>query len=255
MNGLSLTCNKLSKKFRWYERHFSLKRSFAKLGRRQSKVWEWYVLKEINLTIRKGERVGIIGRNGCGKTTLLKLITGIYSPTSGQYTIYSKRMNALIELGVGFYYDLTGRENIRLNWFFNGLPRAELESCIHDIIKFSGVENFLDTPLKYYSSGMVARLGFAIASHANPDLLIIDEVLAVGDAEFQNQCYEKIDELCKNGITLMLVTHNTKDIERVCNRAIWIDNGFIKFDGPVHETIDAYEDALKKHTDEEKIFV
>ncbi len=244
MNELSIGCYDLTKKFRWYERHDSLKRSFANFWKPPQNICEWYVLKDINLQIRKGERVGIIGRNGCGKTTLLKLMTGIYSPTSGSCQIYSKRMLALIELGVGFYYDLTGRDNIRLNWVFNGLPRAELKSCFDEIVAFSGIEKFLDTPLKYYSSGMIARLGFAIASHANPDLLIVDEVLAVGDAEFQKQCYEKIDQLCQRGITLIFVSHNSQDVERVCNRAIWLDGGMVRFDGGASETITVYKKSV-----------
>lgn len=246
MIELSLECNNLSKKFRWYERHDSLKSKFANLWKPPQNVHEWYVLKDINLQIRKGERVGIIGRNGCGKTTLLKLMTGIYSPTDGNCQIYSQRMLALIELGVGFYYDLTGRENIRLNWVFNGLPRAELKHCYGDIISFAGVEKFLDTPLKYYSSGMVARLGFAIASHAHPELLIVDEVLAVGDVDFQSRCYDKIDQLCKEGVTLILVSHNPKDIEQVCQRAIWLDSGTIRFDGEANQALSAYNRILGK---------
>ena len=139
MNELSVKCENLSKKFRWYERHFSLKKSFANLGKQVENVWEWYVLKDINLSIRKRERVGIIGRNGCSKTTLLKMLTGIYHPTSGNFTIYSRRMLALIELGVGFYPDLTGIENIKLNWLFNGLPKAELKHHLDDIIEFSAI--------------------------------------------------------------------------------------------------------------------
>jgi ABC-2 type transport system ATP-binding protein len=240
MEELVVSCNNLSKKFRWYERHFSLKRSFANLWKSPEKIWEWYVLKDINFSVREGERVGIIGRNGCGKTTLLKIITGIYRQSSGNYIINSKRRLALIELGVGFYPDLTGKENIRLNWVFNGLPRAELSQCFDDIVEFAGNEKFLETPLKYYSSGMVARLGFAIASHANPDLLIVDEVLAVGDAEFQNKCYNKIDQLCSNGVTLILVSHNVRDIEQICERAIWIDKGVIQYDGYVEDAVYAY---------------
>jgi ABC-2 type transport system ATP-binding protein len=152
-------------------------------------------------------------------------------------------MLALIELGVGFYPDLTGIENIKLNWLFNGLPKAELKHHLDDIIEFSGVRKFLDTPLKYYSSGMVARLGFAIASQAEPDLLIVDEVLAVGDMEFQQRCYERIDQLCQEGVTLILVSHNTRDIEQICDRAVWIDEGIIKYDGAVQETIKHYTNA------------
>lgn len=243
MADLSVECHLLSKKFRWYERHDTLKNTFANF-QKQKKVWEWYVLSKIDLQIFRGERVGIVGRNGCGKSTLLKLITGIYHPTSGAIRVNSRRMLALIELGVGFYPDLTGRENIRLNWVFNGLPIRELKQRFDEIVEFSGVGNFLETPLKYYSSGMVARLGFAIASHAQPDLLIVDEVLAVGDAEFQMRCYEKIDQLCRDGVTLILVSHNPKDIERVCERAVWLEGGAIRCDGSVYETLSAYNSMV-----------
>jgi ABC-type polysaccharide/polyol phosphate transport system ATPase subunit len=243
MVDLTVQCRHLTKKFHWYQRHDSLKTTFANLLLKKE-VWEWYVLKNINLQIFKGERVGIIGRNGCGKSTLLKLFTGIYKPTSGFIKIYSRRMLALIELGVGFYHDLTGRENIRLNWVFNGLPNNELKHRFDEIVEFAGIEKFLDTPLKYYSSGMVTRLGFAIASHADPDLLIVDEVLAVGDLQFQMRCYEKIDQLCQNGATLILVSHNPNDIERVCERAIWLDGGTICNDGPTSQILSSYDKAL-----------
>jgi ABC-2 type transport system ATP-binding protein len=244
MADLTIECKQLSKKFRWYHRHDSLKSTFANLRHRHKEVLEWYVFENIDMEVCKGERVGIIGRNGCGKTTLLKLITGIYKPTSGSTKIYSNRMLALIELGAGFYPDLTGRENIKLNWVFNGLPKKELTACLDSIVDFAGIEDFLDTPLKFYSSGMAARLGFAIAIHARPDLLIVDEILTVGDAEFQQRCYAKIDEICQNGVTLILVSHNTSDIKRVCKRAIWLDRGAVRYDGGVNQTINTYNNAL-----------
>ncbi len=240
MKNLSVEIFNLNKKFRWYERSHSLKEGFAQIFKSPKQKWEWDVLKNINLEIEHGEKVAIIGRNGCGKSTLLKIISGIHHPTSGRVRIYSQRLLALIELGVGFYPDLTGRENIFLNWTFNGLPKSELKKKFDSIIEFSGVKDFLDTPLKYFSSGMTTRLGFSIAIHAEPDLLIVDEVLAVGDAEFQAQCYEKIDEVCKTGTTLILVSHNFSDIERVAERAVWIDKGEIAFDGFVKPAINEY---------------
>jgi len=241
-----VTCRNISKKFRWYERSDSLKTSFVKAFDKSKKIWEWYVLKDLNLSINKGERVGLIGRNGCGKSTLLKLISGIYTPTSGEIINDSIRMLALIELGVGFYKDLTGRENIQLNWVFNGLPKSELKNKFDEIVEFSGVEDFLSTPLKYYSSGMISRLGFSIAIHANPDLLIVDEVLAVGDTEFQKKCYDKIENVCKTGKTLILVSHNLNDISRVCERTIWLNDGLIQFDGSTRDAINAYLKSLDK---------
>ncbi len=244
MPDLIVECRKLSKKFRWYERHDMLKSTIANSWKSDKEVWEWYVLNQINLEIRRGERVGIIGRNGCGKTTLLKLLTGIYTPTSGTVRIFSKRKLALIELGVGFYPELTGRENIKLNWVFNGLARSELKDRFDEIIDFAGVEKFLDTPLKYYSSGMTARLGFSIVAHARPELLIVDEILAVGDMEFQERCYNKIEQLCKGGVTLIIVSHNPADMERFCDRAVWIEEGDFRYDGEVSEALRLYKEMV-----------
>lgn len=244
MERYIIECSGISKNYRWFERGNSLKESFTRFFKSPAEKWEWTVLKEIGLKVHRGERIGIIGKNGCGKSTLLKIIAGIHPPSSGKVTLNTKRLLALIELGAGFYPDLTGRENITLNWVFNGLPKSELKECFQTIVEFSGVSRFLDTPLKYYSSGMSARLGFAIAVHARPELLIIDEALAVGDSEFQNKCYEKIEQLCASGTTLMLVTHNMNDIEKVCSRGIWLDNGRIGFDGEVKDAVGCYMESL-----------
>ncbi|MCX6151704.1 MAG: ABC transporter ATP-binding protein [Ignavibacteriales bacterium] len=240
MNNLALEISGLTKRFRWYERSRSLKESFTRILKPPKEKWEWDVLKNISINIEKGEKVGIIGKNGSGKSTLLKIITGIHLPSAGKINVHSERMLALIELGIGFYSDLTGRENISLNWVFNGLPKSLLKERFDEIVEFSGVKEFLDTPLKYYSSGMITRLGFSVAIHANPDLLIVDEVLAVGDIEFQQQCYAKIKEVCDSGTTLILVSHNMSDIVKVCDRAIWLDKGEIVNDGPAKETIKSY---------------
>jgi len=250
MKNLAVEIFNLNKKFRWYERSQSLKEGFAQILKAPKQKWEWDVLKNINLEIEQGEKVAIIGRNGCGKTTLLKIIAGIHQPTSGKVNIYSQRLLALIELGVGFYPDLTGRENISLNWAFNGLPKSELKKKFDSIVEFSGVNDFLDTPLKYFSSGMTTRLGFSVAIHAEPDLLIVDEVLSVGDAEFQKQCYEKIDEVCNSGTTLILVSHNITDIERVAERAIWINNGEVALDGLAKSAIRQYLKHYNMNYDE-----
>jgi len=244
MAEYKIECNNVGKKFRWYERSISVKESFARLFKKPVEKWEWYVLKDIDLKIKAGERVGLIGRNGSGKTTLLKLFSNIYTPNSGSVKINSKRRLALIELGVGFYPDLTGRENIKLNWVFNGLPKKELKEKFDNIVEFADVEKFIDTPLKYYSSGMTARLGFSIAVNADPDLLIIDEILAVGDAEFQKKCYDEIDKLCKKGITLIFVSHNEADVLRVCDRVIWLEEGTIKADGAAEEILEMYNEDL-----------
>jgi ABC-type polysaccharide/polyol phosphate transport system ATPase subunit len=240
-----ITCNNISKRFRWYERNDSLKTSFVKAFDKSRKIWEWYVLKDINLKINEGEKVGIIGRNGCGKSTLLKMIAGIHPSNSGEIINRSKRMLALIELGVGFYKDLTGKENIKLNWVFNGLPKSELKKKFDSIVRFSGVEDFLNTPLKYYSSGMVSRLGFSIAIHAEPDLLIVDEILAVGDAEFQKKCHTEIERLCNKGVTLIFVSHNINEVEKICERGVWLNDGRICYDGPVKKATALYLENLK----------
>jgi ABC-type polysaccharide/polyol phosphate transport system ATPase subunit len=236
-------CSHLTKNFRWRDRNLSLKRSFtaAFKGRRTDQDRE--VLSDLSFEMEPGERLAIIGRNGCGKTTLLRLIAGIYRPSSGLVEVHARRALALLELGVGFYPDLTGRENIRLNWVFNGLRKQELERRFDSIVEFSGVARSLETPLKFYSSGMRARLGFSIAVHADPDLLIVDEVLAVGDAEFQARCHERINGLCSGGTTLMLVSHNPADITRTCTRGIWLQNGTAAFDGPPQEALRHYAGA------------
>lgn len=245
MENYKIECNNVSKRFRWYERSLSIKEGFTRIFNKSSEKYEWYVLKDINLKIKKGERVGIVGNNGSGKTTLLKLFSGIYVPSEGEIKINSDRRLSLIELGVGFYPELTGRENIAVNWALNGLPKKELKDKIERIIKFAGVRKFIDTPLKYYSSGMAARLGFSVAINADPDLLIVDEILAVGDADFQKKCYNAIDKLCNKGVTLVFVSHNEKDVERVCDRAIWIEDGSIKADGDVEEVLGQYRDTVE----------
>jgi len=242
---VKIQCKNVSKKFRWYERNLSVKESFVRLFKKSGEKGEWYVLKNINLSINIGERVGIIGRNGSGKTTLLKLFANIYVPNEGIVEVNSKRRLALLELGVGFYPDLTGLENITLNWLFNGLSKNELKDKCDTIVNFAGIEKFINTPLKYYSSGMRARLGFSIAINADPDLLIIDEILAVGDAEFQKKCYEEIEKLSKKGITLIFISHNLNDIRHVCERGIWLDNGKIAYDGDINMAIEKYLNEVK----------
>lgn len=243
---IKIQCTNVSKKFRWYERSLSVKESFVRLVKKRSEKGEWYVLKDINLSIYNGERVGIIGRNGSGKTTLLKLFANIYVPNEGLIEVNSIRRLALLELGVGFYPDLTGRENIVLNWLFNGLSKSELKDKFNNIVNFAGLEKFINTPLKYYSSGMRARLGFSIAINAEPDLLIIDEILAVGDAEFQQKCYVEIEKLSKKGITLIFISHNLDDLKHVCNRGIWLNNGTIAYDGHIDSAVEKYLTEVQK---------
>jgi ABC-type polysaccharide/polyol phosphate transport system ATPase subunit len=233
-------CRNVSKRFHWHDRNLSLKKGLTQVFKPDHEAGTWQLFSDLSFDVARGERIGFIGRNGCGKTTLLRLIAGIYPPSSGTIEVHSQRVLALLELGVGFYPDLTGTENIRLNWVFNGLRLQELAQKFQRIVDFSGVGKFLETPLKYYSSGMKARLGFAIASHADPDLLIVDEVLAVGDSEFQAKCRTRIRELCSSGTTLLLVSHNPQDVTEICGRAIWIEKGTIAYDGDPATAIDMY---------------
>jgi lipopolysaccharide transport system ATP-binding protein len=240
-----LTCENLCKKFKWYDRSDTLKASFTKIFKTPSEKYEWYVLDNINFRLNGNEKIGIIGKNGCGKSTLLKIISGIYLPTSGKVISSFKRTIALIELGVGFYPELTGLENIRLNWLFNGLPSDELKYKLDSIIEFSGVKDFLRTPLKYFSSGMVSRLGFSIAIHTEPELFIIDETLSVGDEEFQEKCFQKINEISKSGTAFLIVTHNLNDIAGICDKAIWLNDGKIAKEGKPDAVIGTYLDYCK----------
>lgn len=187
---------------------------------------EIWVLNDINFEIMRGETIGLIGVNGAGKSTLLKLISQIIFPTSGEIEIYG-RVGALIELGSGFHPDLSGRENVFLNGAILGLSRAEIEYKLADIIAFAELEDFIDMPVKHYSSGMYIRLGFAVAVHTNPDILIVDEVLAVGDAAFQRKCLDRIDIMRRRGVTILMVSHGLEMVQNMCSRVIWLDKGHI----------------------------
>jgi lipopolysaccharide transport system ATP-binding protein len=189
--------------------------------------------------VDEGEVIGIIGRNGAGKSTLLKLLSKITYPTSGTITV-NGRIAALLEVGTGFHGDLTGRENILLNGSILGMTRKEIESKLDAIVAFAGVDAFLDTPVKRYSSGMFLRLGFAVAAHLQPDVLLVDEVLAVGDAVFQKKCLSAMDEMRSGGRTVVFVSHNMAAIENLCSRAVWIDEGQIRLDGRPKDVIEAY---------------
>ena len=210
-----------------------------------------HVIKNLSLQIPRGKSVGIIGRNGAGKSTLLKLISGIYQPTSGTVKVNGK-IAALIELGAGFHPDFSGRENIYLGGAMHGMTREEIDSVFDDIVKFSELEEFIDAPIRTYSSGMYMRLGFSLAIHTSPDILIIDEVLAVGDASFTAKCKDKLFDIRKNGTTLLLVSHDLSSIEEWCDEAIWIEKGSVKSRGVPKKVIDEYLDFLNIR-DSEKI--
>ncbi|MHB8626900.1 MAG: ABC transporter ATP-binding protein [Aggregatilineales bacterium] len=201
-------------------------------------------LRDVSLSIYPGETVGIIGANGSGKSTLLKLMTGIYAPTRGVVTV-RERLVSLLELGTGFSNELTGRENVYLNGALLGRSRAQIRAEFDEIISFAGVADFLDTPLKYYSSGMRIRLGFAVAIHADASILLLDEVFSVGDGEFQQKCVRRLSEFQAEGRTLILVSHGLDLVRSMCSRAIWLKRGVLVQDGPARPVTDAYDDYVK----------
>jgi len=199
----------------------------------------FWALRDINLSINKGEAVGIIGANGAGKSTLLKILSQVTRPTEGEVLIRGK-VGSLLEVGTGFHPELTGKENIYLNGSILGMKRAEIESKFDDIVKFSEVEKFLDTPVKRYSSGMYVRLAFAIAAHLEPEILIVDEVLAVGDAQFQKKCLGKMKDVSEEGRTVLYVSHNMKTVEALCDRTVLLSQGKMAMVGPTSEVTQHY---------------
>jgi len=215
--------NQLSKIYKLYDEPVDrLKEAINPFKKKYHK--DFYALQNISFTIEKGEIVGIIGRNGSGKSTLLKIITGVLTANSGYVNVNGK-ISAILELGAGFNPELTGVENIYLNTYINGLDKKEIDKKIDEIIEFSELGTFIHQPLKTYSSGMKARLGFAVAINVEPDILIVDEALAVGDAAFQRKCFSKMEEIKEAGVTILFVSHSAESIVSLCSRAIWLSNG------------------------------
>ncbi|MFZ5916641.1 MAG: ABC transporter ATP-binding protein [Chloroflexota bacterium] len=204
-------------------------------GRRQ----EFWALQNVDLEILRGQTVGLVGPNGAGKSTVLKLISRIIEPTAGKILVHG-RVGALLELGTGFHPDLTGRENIYLNGSILGLSRAEIRRRLDAIVAFAELDPFVDAPVKLYSSGMYMRLGFAVAVHTDPEVMLVDEVLAVGDAAFQRKCLEHISRLSQQGVTIVLVSHDLDSVRRVCRRAIWLEKGRIVADGMSEAVVQQY---------------
>jgi lipopolysaccharide transport system ATP-binding protein len=218
--------------------HFLVKKTKAIAGLASKE--EFWALKNVSFTVERGEVIGIIGRNGAGKSTLLKILSQITPPTEGEI-ILNGRVGSLLEVGTGFHPELTGRENIFLNGAILGMTRKEIARKFDQIVEFSGVEKFLDTPVKYYSSGMSVRLAFSVAAHLEPDILIIDEVLAVGDAEFQKKCLGKMDEITKKeGRTVLFVSHNIDAVKSLCTKTMLLDKGEIKIFGPTEKVVEYY---------------
>jgi len=203
-----------------------------------------WALRDVSFEVHRGDVVGIIGRNGAGKSTLLKILSRITDPTEGRAELRG-RVGSLLEVGTGFHPELTGRENIYLNGAVLGMTRSEIERKFDAIVGFSGVESFLDTPVKRYSSGMYVRLAFAVAAHLEPEILIVDEVLAVGDLEFQRKCLGKMGEVARSGRTVLFVSHNMNAIRSLCPKAAWLDAGQLRYFGPVESAVEAYLRSLQ----------
>ena len=233
----------LTKVYKIYDKPIDrLKESLSITHKKYSK--EFYALNEINLEIKKGENIGIIGTNGSGKSTLLKIITGVLSPTSGSVKVKGK-ISALLELGAGFNPEYTGLENIYLNGTMMGFNREEVEAKIDDILQFADIGDFIHQPVKTYSSGMFARLAFAVAINVEPEILIVDEALSVGDVRFQMKCMNKMKEMMSGGTTVLFVSHDINAIRRFCTKAVWLNNGVMQQVGEVNLVADAYLDFLK----------
>ncbi len=227
------------------EKHESLKEYFIALTHGGVRFDEFYALRDVSLTIMPGDFYGLIGLNGSGKSTLLKIIAGVYKPSQGRVTVRGT-IAPLIELGAGFDMDLTARENIYLNGAVLGYTPKYIQSRFDEIVDFSELQNFLDVPLKNYSSGMVARLAFSVATITKPDILIADEILSVGDFLFQQKCEKRMAELMSGGTTVILVSHSIEQIERMCSKAAWLDHGVLRRDGaalPIAEEYRRFQKA------------
>lgn len=234
----------VTKKFKiYYDKANTLKEQLV-FWKSKSKVEERTVLDNINLEIKKGETVALIGTNGSGKSTLLKLMTKIIYPTKGKIITVGK-LTSLLELGAGFHDDFTGRENIYFNASIFGLTKSEIDDKVDDIIAFSELGEFIDNPVRTYSSGMYMRLAFSVAINVNAEILLIDEILAVGDQHFQDKCFEKLEKLKHSDKTIVIVSHSLDSIRKLCDRAIWIKDGHIKMDGEANLVIDKYLEECK----------
>ena len=243
--------DRVSKAYRLGSAHLNLRGAVAGLGNRlfgrsqaedDQTLW---ALHEVSFEVERGKALALVGPNGAGKTTTLKLLSRIARPTSGRIKV-NGRLSAFIELGAGFHPDLSGRENIYLNGSILGLSKKEIDAKLDRIVAFSGLERFLDTPVKRYSSGMYVRLGFAVAVHVEPEVLLVDEVLAVGDMAFQRKCLDKIEEIRSKGTTIVFVSHNMRAVESLCDRAVWLDEGRIRSIGDTLSVVAAYTNEVNR---------
>ena len=246
--AVAIEVDSLSKRYRlgqYQAAYGTLRETMVHAGKRltgrehDEPATEIWALQDISFQVPEGQVLGVIGRNGAGKSTLLKILTRIVTPTSGRAEIRG-RVGSLLEVGTGFNQELTGRENVYLNGAILGMKRGEIERRFDEIVDFSGVEQFIDTPVKRYSSGMYVRLAFAVAAHFEPEIMLVDEVLSVGDAEFQRRCLGRMEELANTGRTVVFVSHALPAVAQLCDRAIWIDSGRLVGDGGAAETIANY---------------
>jgi lipopolysaccharide transport system ATP-binding protein len=219
---------------------------------RRPKQETFWALKDASLDVREGEVLGLIGRNGAGKTTLLKILSRITKPTTGFAEIHG-RVGSLLEVGTGFHPELTGRENTFLSGAILGMSKRDVTRKFDEIIAFAELEKFIDTPVKHYSSGMYVRLAFAVAAHLEPEVLLVDEVLAVGDINFQKKCLGKMGDVARAGRTVVLVSHQLNQIRRLCHRVVWVDDGQIRQNGPTHEVVSAYESAMSRSSEKSQL--
>jgi len=241
----SIEVHEVSKRYRLRGHYYvTLRETLAAVLRRNGvrSKRDFWALRDVSFTVDEGEVVGLIGRNGAGKSTLLKVLARITVPTRGVARMRG-RVGALLEVGTGFHPELNGRENIFLNGAILGLKRADIRRRFDDIVEFAGVQEMLETPVKRYSSGQYLRLAFSVAAHVEPDIVVVDEVLAVGDAEFQRRCLGKMSQFAQEGRTVLFVSHDLGAVARICERAIWLEDGEIKHDGPTNRSIDLYLDA------------
>lgn len=231
-----------ARKFRVYPRERRTLKDLV-VARSQARGSDVWALRDVSFDAEPGSALGLVGRNGSGKTTLLRLLSGIVKPTVGRVAV-GGRVGSLLELGAGFHLDLTGRENVFLNGSIHGLKRAQIREKLDEIVAFAGLEEFVDLPVRTYSSGMYMRLGFAIAAHVEADVLLLDEVFAVGDEAFQRKCFGKIFEFKQRGGTIVFVSHDAAAVERLCDRAVLLKDGVVAFDGPTHQAIVEYRRLL-----------
>jgi len=248
---LAVRLEGVSKKFTLrYDRPRSFQEAFLSVlrGRRRDTREAFWALKDVSVDVQAGETLGLIGPNGAGKSTVLKLISRIIEPTTGKVEV-NGRVGALLELGAGFHPDLTGRENIYLNGSILGLSRGQIRQKLDDIVAFAELERFIDVPVRHYSSGMYVRLGFSVAVHTEPEVLLVDEVLAVGDYNFQHKCLDRIVRLQQGGVTICYVSHDLGSVQRLCSQAAWLENGVVQAAGDVIDTVSAYLKYMARRAD------